>query len=115
LINGKPVKEEGIMGEFNKSGARIIEVSGDKSKYTELTPGDIEKIISIRSSPDGILQRLSGFKHSKKRHYTHHHRKHHHTRRGHMRGHSRVARGHTKKRRKKKKRKTRKKHHKKRK
>ena len=47
LKNGKLIDEQGIMGEFdNKQGARIVEVSDGKAKYTELTPNDIMKLIS---------------------------------------------------------------------
>ena len=104
LINGKPVREEGIMGEFNKQGARIIEVSDGKAKYTELSPQDIRKLISVRSSPSDLMERLTPLlKH--KKHRLHHTRRHRHTR--HHRKHG-VAHGHTKKRKthKRKKRKT---------
>jgi len=96
LINGKPVREEGIMGEFNKQGARIVEVSDGRAKYTELSPQDIQKLISIQSSPKGLVERLSVMT---PRHHTRKHRMHrkHHTRRR-----SSVAQGH--KRHKKKKR-----------
>ena len=59
LINGKPVMEEGIMGEFNKHGARIIEVNDGRAKYTELSPQDIRKLISVRSSSSDLVERLS--------------------------------------------------------
>ena len=81
LINGKSVNEEGIMGEFNKQGARIIEVSDGKAKYTELSPQDIRKLISVRSSPSGLMKRLTPLlKHKKHRRHRHHRtRRHHHT------------------------------------
>ena len=104
LINGKPVKEEGIMGEFNEKGARIIEVSDGKAKYTELSPQDIRKLISVRSSPSGLMERLIPLlKHKKhRRHHAHRHhrtRRRRHTRRHHKHG---VARGHTKRHKKRK-------------
>ena len=102
LINGKPVMEEGIMGEVNKQGARIIEVSDGRAKYTELSPGDIEKLISVRSSPSDLMERLTPLlKHKKHIHHT----RRHHRRHG-------VARGHTKRHKKRKthKRKHRRKH-----
>ena len=94
LINGKSVNEEGIMGEFNKQGARIIEVSDGKAKYTELSPQDIRKLISVRSSPSDLLERLTPLLKHKK------HRRHHRTRRRHHK-HG-VARGHTKRHKKRK-------------
>ena len=112
LINGKPVKEEGIMGEFNKQGARIIEVSDGKAKYTELSPQDIRKLISMRSSPSDLIERLTPLlKHKKhRRHHTrrhHHAKRHHHTRHHHKHG---VAHGHHTKKRKTHRRKKRKTH-----
>jgi hypothetical protein len=94
LINGKSVKEEGIMGEFNKQGARIIEVSDGKAKYTELSPQDIRKLISMRSSSSDLMERLTPLLKHKK------HRRHHRTRRRHHK-HG-VARGHTKRHKKRK-------------
>lgn len=93
LINGKPVMEEGIMGEFNKQGARIIEVSDGKAKYTELSPQDIRKLISVRSSSSDLMERLTPLL----RHHKHrrHHTRRHHRRRG-------VAHGHTKRHKKRK-------------
>ena len=99
LINGKSVNEEGIMGEFNKQGARIIEVSDGKAKYTELSPQDIRKLISVRSSSSDLMERLTPLlKHKKHRHHRHH--RHHRTRRRHHK-HG-VARGHTKRHKKRK-------------
>jgi len=106
LINGKSVNEEGIMGEFNKQGARIIEVSDGKAKYTELSPQDIRKLISVRSSPSDLMERLTPLlKHKKHIHHTRRHHRRHHRRHG-------VARGHTKRHKKRKthKRKHRRKH-----
>ena len=94
LINGKSVNEEGIMGEFNKQGARIIEVSDGKAKYTELSPQDIRKLISVRSSSSDLMERLTPLLKHKK------HRRHHRTRRRHHK-HG-VARGHTKRHKKRK-------------
>jgi hypothetical protein len=94
LINGKSVNEEGIMGEFNKQGARIIEVNDGKAKYTELSPQDIRKLISVRSSPSDLMERLTPLLKHKK------HRRHHRTRRRHHK-HG-VARGHTKRHKKRK-------------
>ena len=94
LINGKSVNEEGIMGEFNKQGARIIEVSDGKAKYTELSPQDIRKLISMRSSSSDLMERLTPLLKHKK------HRRHHRTRRRHHK-HG-VARGHTKRHKKRK-------------
>ena len=96
LINGKSVNEEGIMGEFNKQGARIIEVSDGKAKYTELSPQDIRKLISVRSSPSDLMERLTPLlKHKKHIHHTRRHHRRHHRRHG-------VARGHTKRHKKRK-------------
>ena len=106
LINGKPVMEEGIMGEVNKQGARIIEVSDGRAKYTELSRGDIEKLISVRSSPSDLMERLIPLlKRKKHLHHTRRHHRRHHRRHG-------VARGHTKRHKKRKthKRKHRRKH-----
>jgi len=84
------------MGEFNKQGARIIEVSDGKAKYTELSPQDIRKLISVRSSPSGLMERLTPLlKHKKHRR----HRYHRTRRRHHKHG---VARGHTKRHKKRK-------------
>jgi hypothetical protein len=103
LINGKPVMEQGIMGEVNNQGARIIEVSDGRAKYTELSRGDIEKLISVRSSPSDLMERLTPLLKRKK--HLHHHTRRHHRRHG-------VARGHTKRHKKRKthKRKHRRKH-----
>ena len=96
LINGKSVNEEGIMGEFNKQGARIIEVNDGKAKYTELSPQDIRKLISVRSSPSDLMERLTPLlKHKKHIHHTRRHHRRHHGRHG-------VARGHTKRHKKRK-------------
>ena len=93
LINGKPVREEGIMGEFNKQGARIIEVSDGRAKYTELSPQDIRKLISIQASPKDLVERLTVIA------PRHHARRHHRTRHHHKHG---VAHGHTKRHKKRK-------------
>ncbi len=93
LINGKPVMEEGIMGQLNKDGASIVEVNNGSVKYTELSPQDIQKLISVRSSSSDLMERLTPLLKHHHRHRTRHHghrTRHHHTRRG-------VARGHTKK------------------
>ena len=106
LINGKPVMEQGIMGKVNNQGARIIEVSDGRAKYTELSRGDIEKLISVRSSPSDLMERLTPLlKHKKHIHHTRRHHRRHHGRHG-------VARGHTKRHKKRKthKRKHRRKH-----
>ena len=90
LINGKPVMEQGIMGKVNNQGARIIEVSDGRAKYTELSRGDIEKLISVRSSPSDLMERLIPLlKRKKHLHHTRRHHRRHHRRHG-------VARGHTK-------------------
>ena len=106
LINGKPVMEQGIMGKVNNQGARIIEVSDGRAKYTELSRGDIEKLISVRSSPSDLMERLIPLLKRKKHiHHTRRHHRRHHRRHG-------VARGHTKRHKKRKthKRKHRRKH-----
>ena len=96
LINGKSVNEEGIMGEFNKQGARIIEVSDGKAKYTELSPQDIRKLISVRSSSSDLMERLTPLlKHKKHRRHRHHRTRRRHHKHG-------VARGHTKRHKKRK-------------
>ena len=106
LINGKPVMEEGIMGKVNNQGARIIEVSDGRAKYTELSRGDIEKLISVRSSPSDLMERLIPLlKHNKHGHHTKRHHRRHGVARGHTRRHHRrhgVARGHTRRRKKRK-------------
>jgi hypothetical protein len=96
LINGKPVMEQGIMGKVNNQGARIIEVSDGRAKYTELSRGDIEKLISVRSSPSDLMERLIPLlKRKKHLHHTRRHHRRHHRRHG-------VARGHTKRHKKRK-------------
>ena len=71
------------MGEFDdKQGARIVEVSDGKAKYTELTPNDIMKLISHPASHDSLEHRIAKLATRKHRH---HHRHRHH---------SRVASGH---------------------
>jgi len=96
LINGKPVMEQGIMGKVNNQGARIIEVSDGRAKYTELSRGDIEKLISVRSSPSDLMERLIPLLKRKKHiHHTRRHHRRHHRRHG-------VARGHTKRHKKRK-------------
>ena len=123
LINGRSVKEEGKMGILNKQGARIVEVNDGKAKYTELSPQDIKNLISVRSNPSDLMERLIPLLKSNKprhhakrhhakrhhtrrharqhhRHHTKHHARQHHTRRHHPKQHHRlydVARGHTKK------------------
>ena len=105
LINGRSVNEEGKMGILNKQGARILEVNDGKAKYTELSPQDIKNLISVRSNPSDLMERLipllKSNKHTK-RHHRHHTRRHHrhHARKHHHKQHHRlynVARGHTKK------------------
>ena len=82
LKNGKLIDEQGIMGEFNnKQGARIVEVSDGKAKYTELTPNDIMKLISRPASHDSLEHRIAKLATKKRRHH-------------HYRHHSRVASGH---------------------
>ena len=111
LINGRSVKEEGKMGILNKQGARIVEVNDGKAKYTELSPQDIKNLISVRSNPSDLMERLIPLlksnkprhhakRHHAKRHHARHHARQHHTRRHHPKQHHRlydVARGHTKK------------------
>jgi len=86
LKNGKLMDEQGIMGEFNKQGARIVEVSDGKVKYTELTANDIMKLISHPASHDSLEYRIAKLATRKHRHH-HHHRHHsrvdsrHHTKR----------------------------------
>ncbi len=83
LKNGELINEQGIMGEFdNKQGARIVEVSDGKAKYTELTPNDIMRLISHPASHDNLEHRIAKLATRKHRHH-HHHRRH-----------SRVASGH---------------------
>ena len=83
LKDGKLIDEQGIMGEFNdKQGARIVEVSDGKAKYTELTPNDIMKLISHPASHDSLEHRIAKLATRKHRHHRHHRR------------HSRVASGH---------------------
>ena len=105
LKNGKLIDEQGIMGEFNnKEGAKIVEVSDGKAKYTELTPGDIMKLISRPASNESLERRivmLGTRKHH--RHHRHHRRHHHHHSRGVASGHH-TKKHHRRRRRKKKKR-----------
>ena len=107
LKNGKLIDEQGIMGEFNnKEGAKIVEVSDGKAKYTELTPSDIMKLISRPASSESLEHRIAMLgtrKHH--RHHRHHHRHHsrgvasgHHTKRHRRRRHRRKKRTHKHKR-----------------
>ena len=85
LKDGKLIDEQGIMGEFNnKEGAKIVEVSDGKAKYTELTPGDIMKLISRPASNESLEHRIASL--TRKHHR--HHRHHHHDRSRHRRAHS---------------------------
>lgn len=107
LRDGKVINEQGIMGEFNnKEGAKIVEVSDGKAKYTELSPDDIMKLISHPSSNESLEHRIAMLgtrKHH--RHHRHHHRHHsrgvasgHHTKRHRRRRHRRKKRTHKHKR-----------------
>tara|TARA_A200000159_G_C7230337_1_gene299965 strand:+ start:25 stop:426 length:402 start_codon:yes stop_codon:yes gene_type:complete len=107
LKDGKLIDEQGIMGEFNnKEGAKIVEVSDGKAKYTELTPSDIMKLISRPASSESLEHRIAMLgtrKHH--RHHRHHHRHHsrgvasgHHTKRHRRRRHRRKKRTHKHKR-----------------
>ena len=99
LKNGKLIDEQGIMGEFNnKEGAKIVEVSDGKAKYTELTPGDIMKLISRPASNESLERRIVMLGTRK-----HHRRHHHHHSRGVASGHH-TKKHHRRRRRKKKKR-----------
>ena len=105
LKNGKLIDEQGIMGEFNnKEGAKIVEVSDGKAKYTELTPGDIMKLISRPASNESLERRIVmlGTRKHHRRH-RHHRRHHHHHSRGVASGHH-TKKHHRRRRRKKKKR-----------
>jgi hypothetical protein len=109
LKNGKLIDEQGIMGEFNnKEGAKIVEVSDGKAKYTELTPGDIMKLISRPASNESLERRIVMLGTRK------HHRRHRHRSRRHRHHHSRgVASGHhTKKHHRRRRRKKKKRTHK---
>ncbi len=109
LKNGKLIDEQGIMGEFNnKEGAKIVEVSDGKAKYTELTPSDIMKLISRPASSESLEHRIASLTrkhHRRHRHHRHHHRHHsrgvasgHHTKRHRRRRHRRKKRTHKHKR-----------------
>ena len=88
LKNGKLIDEQGIMGEFNnKEGAKIVEVSDGKAKYTELTPSDIMKLISRPASSESLEHRIAML--GTRKHHRHH--RHHRNHRHHSRG---VASGH---------------------
>jgi len=104
LKDGKLIDEQGIMGEFNnKEGAKIVEVSDGKAKYTELTPSDIMKLISRPASNESLERRIVMLGT----------RKHHHHRRRHRHHHSRgVASGHHTKRHRRRRRKKKKRTHK---
>jgi len=105
LKNGKLIDEQGIMGEFNnKEGAKIVEVSDGKAKYTELTPGDIMKLISRPASNESLERRIVmlGTRKHHRRHRHHRHHRHHHSR-GVASGHH-TKKHHRRRRRKKKKR-----------
>ncbi len=105
LKNGKLIDEQGIMGEFNnKEGAKIVEVSDGKAKYTELTPGDIMKLISRPASNESLERRIVmlGTRKHHRRHRRHRHHRHHHSR-GVASGHH-TKKHHRRRRRKKKKR-----------
>ena len=109
LKDGKLIDEQGIMGEFNnKEGAKIVEVSDGKAKYTELTPSDIMKLISRPASSESLEHRIASLTrkhHRRHRHHRHHHRHHsrgvasgHHTKRHRRRRHRRKKRTHKHKR-----------------
>jgi len=105
LKDGKLIDEQGIMGEFNnKEGAKIVEVSDGKAKYTELTPGDIMKLISRPASNESLERRIVmlGTRKHHRRHRRHRHHRHHHSR-GVASGHH-TKKHHRRRRRKKKKR-----------
>jgi hypothetical protein len=107
LKDGKLIDEQGIMGEFNnKEGAKIVEVSDGKAKYTELTPSDIMKLISRPASNESLERRIVMLG-TRKHHRHHRHRRHHH--RHHSRG---VASGHHTKRHRRRRRKKKKRTHK---
>jgi len=107
LKDGKLIDEQGIMGEFNnKEGAKIVEVSDEKAKYTELTPSDIMKLISRPASNESLERRIVMLG-TRKHHRHHRHRRHHH--RHHSRG---VASGHHTKRHRRRHRKKKKRTHK---
>jgi len=102
LKNGKLIDEQGIMGEFNnKEGAKIVEVSDGKAKYTELTPSDIMKLISRPASNESLERRIVMLG-TRKHHRRHRHHRHHHSR-GVASGHH-TKKHHRRRRRKKKKR-----------
>ena len=102
LKNGKLIDEQGIMGEFNnKEGAKIVEVSDGKAKYTELTPGDIMKLISRPASNESLERRIVML--GTRKHHRRHRRHHHHHSRGVASGHH-TKKHHRRRRRKKKKR-----------
>ena len=104
LKDGKLIDEQGIMGEFNnKEGAKIVEVSDGKAKYTELTPGDIMKLISRPASNESLERRIVmlGTRKHHRRHRRHRRHRHHHSR-GVASGHH--TKRHRRRRRKKKKR-----------
>lgn len=106
LKDGKLIDEQGIMGEFNnKEGAKIVEVSDGKAKYTELTPSDILKLISRPASSESLEHRIASLTRKHHRHHRHHHRHHsrgvasgHHTKRHRRRRHRRKKRTHKHKR-----------------
>lgn len=109
LKDGKLIDEQGIMGEFNnKEGAKIVEVSDGKAKYTELTPSDIMKLISRPASSESLEHRIASLTrkhHRHHRHHRHHHRHYsrgvasgHHTKRHRRRRHRRKKRTHKHKR-----------------
>ena len=103
LKNGKLIDEQGIMGEFNnKEGAKIVEVSDGKAKYTELTPGDIMKLISRPASNESLERRIVMLG-TRKHHRHHRHHRHRHHSRGVASGHH-TKKHHRRRRRKKKKR-----------
>ena len=77
LKDGKLIDEQGIMGEFNnKEGAKIVEVSDGKAKYTELTPSDIMKLISRPASNESLERRIVMLG-TRKHHRRHRHHRHH--------------------------------------
>ena len=107
LKDGKLIDEQGIMGEFNnKEGAKIVEVSDGKAKYTELAPSGIMKLISRPASNESLERRIVMLG-TRKHHRHHRHRRHHH--RHHSRG---VASGHHTKRHRRRHRKKKKRTHK---
>ena len=58
IKNGRVQHEEGIAGEYDGNGARLVEMQDGKGTFTELTNEDIRRLISIPAKKEGLESRL---------------------------------------------------------